>query len=71
MPGLERELANVTQSVNQKIPSLFSRYDNAVDLLNEKQPQAKEALASLADFSENKLPDVEKDLKKQIKSSKS
>ncbi|MRE42460.1 phage infection protein, partial [Klebsiella quasipneumoniae] len=45
----------------------FSRYDNAVDLLNEKQPQAKEALASLADFSENKLPDVEKDLKKANK----
>ena len=41
--------------------------DNAVDLLNEKQPQAKEALASLADFSENKLPDVEKDLKKANK----
>ena len=66
MPGLER-ISQCNTVCKPKIPSLFSRYDNAVDLLNEKQPQAKEALASLADFSENKLPDVEKDLKKANK----
>ena len=70
LPQLEQELANVTQSVNQNLPALFNRYDNAVNLLNENQPRAKEGLASLADFAQNKLPDVEKDLKKQIKSSR-
>ena len=70
LPQLEQELANVTQSVNQNLPALFNRYDNAVNLLNENQPRAKEGLAS-ANFAENKLPDVEKDLKKQIKYSRS
>mgnify|MGYP002655917809 FL=1 len=67
LPQLEQELANVTQSVNQNLPALFNRYDNAVNLLNENQPRAKEGLASLANFAENKLPDVEKDLKKADK----
>ena len=67
LPQLEQELANVTQSVNQNLPALFNRYDNAVNLLNENQPRAKEGLASLADFAQNKLPDVEKDLKKADK----
>ena len=67
LPQLEQELANVTQSVNQNLPALFNRYDNAVNLLNENQPRAKEGLASLANFAENKLPDVEKNLKKADK----
>ncbi|OHS42666.1 YhgE/Pip domain-containing protein [Staphylococcus sp. HMSC62A08] len=67
LPQLEQELANVTQSVNQNLPALFNRYDTAVNLLNENQPRAKEGLASLANFAENKLPDVEKDLKKADK----
>lgn len=67
LPQLEQELANVTQSVNQNLPALFNRYDNAVNLLNENQLRAKEGLASLANFAENKLPDVEKDLKKADK----
>lgn len=67
LPQLEQELANVTQSVNQNLPALFNRYDNAVNLLNKNQPRAKEGLASLANFAENKLPDVEKDLKKADK----
>ncbi|PTU87674.1 YhgE/Pip domain-containing protein [Staphylococcus pasteuri] len=67
LPGLEQRLANATQSVNDNLPSLFSRYDNAVNLLDKNQPRAKEALSNLADFSENKLPGVEKDLKKANK----
>ncbi|MGK9069710.1 YhgE/Pip family protein, partial [Staphylococcus warneri] len=67
LPGLEQRLANATQAVNDNLPSLFSKYDNAVNLLDENQPRAKEALSNLADFSENKLPGVEKDLKKANK----
>ncbi|MDK4214015.1 YhgE/Pip domain-containing protein [Staphylococcus warneri] len=67
LTGLEQRLANATQAVNDNLPSLFSKYDNAVNLLDENQPRAKEALSNLADFSENKLPGVEKDLKKANK----
>ena len=65
MPDLEQQLANATATVNTNLPTLFNKYDNAVDLLNQNQPRAKEALA--ANFSENRLPDIEKDLNKANK----
>ncbi|MBO1199017.1 YhgE/Pip domain-containing protein [Staphylococcus simiae] len=67
LPKLEQQLTNATASVNKNLPTLFSGYDQAVDLLDTNQPKAKKALSNLADFSENKLPDVEKDLKKANK----
>ena len=48
------------RTVNTNLPTLFNKYDNAVDLLNQNQPRAKEALANVANFSENRLPDIEK-----------
>ncbi|PTF04976.1 YhgE/Pip domain-containing protein [Staphylococcus devriesei] len=67
LPGLEQQLANATATVNANLPTLFNKYDNAVDLLDENQPRAKEALANLANFSENRLPGIEKDLEKANK----
>ncbi|MDU0422344.1 YhgE/Pip domain-containing protein [Staphylococcus haemolyticus] len=67
LPDLEQQLANATATVNTNLPTLFNKYDNAVDLLNQNQPRAKEALANLANFSENRLPDIEKDLNKANK----
>lgn len=67
MPDLEQQLANATVTVNTNLPTLFNKYDNAVDLLNQNQPRAKEALANVANFSENRLPDIEKDLNKANK----
>ncbi|WP_140426085.1 hypothetical protein, partial [Escherichia coli] len=64
---LEQRLTNATASVNKNLPTLLNGYDQAVGLLNKNQPQAKKALSDLADFSQNKLPDVEKDLKKANK----
>ncbi len=55
------------QQVYKNLPTLLNGYDQAVGLLNKNQPQAKKALSDLADFSQNKLPDVEKDLKKANK----
>ena len=66
MPDLEQQLANATATVNTNLPTLFNKYDNAVDLLNQNQPRAK-ALANVANFSENRLPDIEKDLNKANK----
>lgn len=67
LPQLEQRLTNATASVNKNLPTLLNGYDQAVGLLNKNQPQAKKALSDLADFSQNKLPDVEKDLKKANK----
>ena len=67
LPDLEQQLANATATVNTNLPTLFNKYDNAVDLLNQNQPRAKEALANVANFSENRLPDIEKDLNKANK----
>lgn len=67
LPQLEQRLTNATAAVNENLPTLFNGYDRAVNLLNDNQPQAKRALSELADFAENKLPDVEKDLQKANK----
>lgn len=67
LPQLEQRLTNATASVNKNLPTLLNGYDQAVGLLNKNQPQAKKALSDLADFAQNKLPDVEKDLKKANK----
>lgn len=67
LPQLEQRLTNATASVNKNLPTLLNGYDQAVGLLNKNQPQAKKDLSDLADFSQNKLPDVEKDLKKANK----
>lgn len=67
LPQLEQRLTNATASVNKNLPTLLNGYDQAVGLLNKNQSQAKKALSDLADFSQNKLPDVEKDLKKANK----
>ncbi|HEH8723915.1 TPA: YhgE/Pip domain-containing protein [Staphylococcus aureus] len=67
LPQLEQRLTNATASVNKNLPTLLNGYNQAVGLLNKNQPQAKKALSDLADFSQNKLPDVEKDLKKANK----
>ena len=67
LPQLEQRLTNATASVNKNLPTLLNGYDQAVGLLNKNQPQAKKALSDSADFSQNKLPDVEKDLKKANK----
>ena len=63
LPDLEQRLANAT-TVNANLPTLFDKYDNAVDLLDENQPKAKEALANLANFAQTKLPGIERDLNK-------
>ena len=55
LPDLEQRLANATATVNANLPTLFDKYDNAVDLLDENQPKAKEALANLANFAQNKI----------------
>ena len=63
LPDLEQRLANATATVNANLPTLFDKYDNAVDLLDENQPKAK-ALANLANFAQTKLPGIERDLNK-------
>lgn len=67
LPKLEQRLANATATVNTNLPTLFNKYDNAVNLLDKNQPRAKEALANLANFTQNRLPDIEKDLNKANK----
>lgn len=67
LPRIEQNLTDATNSVNENVPLLFNQYNQLLNSLNENQPKAKEELHRLADFSENKLPGLEKDLTKAKK----
>ncbi|QLK86832.1 YhgE/Pip domain-containing protein [Staphylococcus sp. 17KM0847] len=67
LPELEGRISKATDTVNDKLPIAFEKYDTLRALLDENQPRAKRALHNLANFARNDLPNVEKDVVKAEK----